>query len=361
MRRFGALAIGCWLALATARAEPGEILRHLRHGIAVTHWFRFPPDLAPQAMLDYLSGAQLRSLRAAGFDHVRLPVQPELLWDGARIDPARVALLARIAAKVQRAGLAVLVAMAPYRWQLERENDAARLHATWEAVAPALKPLDPGLLVVEPASEPVFANDAAGWDRLQAALLARVRQTLPAVTVMLTGADWGGVGGLLALRPVDDPNVLYSVHFYEPPVLTALGAFEPGLDHAALAHLPFPVRDAGLCGNALPRSDSRTVAVAAWYCAGRWDEAALAARLGAAARWAEGHRARVQLGEFGASAGLRPEARLAWLRSVANSAAESGFGWTEWGLDDTMGFDLRLPQTGDLILEPALLAALGLR
>ena len=57
---------------------------------------------------------------------------------------------------------------------------------------------------------------------------------------MLTGADWGSVRGLLALRPEPDRNVIYSFHLYEPPELTALGAYRPGLDTAAMARLAVP-------------------------------------------------------------------------------------------------------------------------
>ena len=40
--------------------------------------------------------------------------------------------------------------------------------------------------------------------------------------------------------PDPDPNVVYSFHLYEPAELTALAAYRPGLDSAALARLPFP-------------------------------------------------------------------------------------------------------------------------
>jgi hypothetical protein len=39
----------------------------------------------------------------------------------------------------------------------------------------------------------------------------------------------------LALTPVSDPNVIYSIHFYVPTELTALAAYRAGLDRAALA------------------------------------------------------------------------------------------------------------------------------
>ena len=88
---------------------------------------------------------------------------------------------------------------------------------------------------------PVFAGAPRAWQALQDDALATVRAALPGATVILTGADWGGIDGLVGLRPVADPNVIYSFHFYEPSELTALAAYRPGLDRAALAPLlPFP-------------------------------------------------------------------------------------------------------------------------
>ena len=99
----------------------------------------------------------------------------------------------------------------------------------------------------EVLNEPVFPGDPAGWAALQHVVLAEIRQALPQATVVLTGHDWGSIGGLLALVPESDPNVIYSFHLYDPAELTSLAAYRPGLDRGALARLPFPVTDRTAC------------------------------------------------------------------------------------------------------------------
>ena len=107
-----------------------------------------------------------------------------------------------------------------------------RLLATWHTLAPLLRRFDPATTFPEVLNEPVFAGDPAAWAELQHEALTAIRSVLPANTIVLTGADWGSIAGLLSLAPEADPNVIYSIHLYEPAELTALGAYRPGLDAA---------------------------------------------------------------------------------------------------------------------------------
>jgi endoglucanase len=190
--------------------------------------------------------------------------------------------------------------------------------------------------------------------------LAAIRAVLPGNTVVLTGADWGSVGGLLALPAEADSNVIYSFHIYEPAELTALGAYRSGLDATAMARLPFPVEDiAGCAGVARTTANESTAALIRFYCAQRWDSAAVARRIGEAGAWGRRNHVRVIAGEFGASKRLNEPARLAWLSAVTNACMQQGIGWALWGYDDSMGFALRPP--AERHLDALLLAALGLR
>ncbi len=254
-----------------------------------------------------------------------------------------------------------MVDLQPATWHLEASaTDRLRLVSTWKLLARALAGLDQATLFPEVLNEPVFADDPAAWEALQAETLAAIRQSLPTATAVLTGGRWGGVDGLLALHPVADPNVVYSVHFYEPMELTALAAYRPGLDQAALARLPFPAGDAAHCRDRLAGADATTGAVGGWYCGGGWDAAHIGARLDAVAGWARAHDAAVWLGEFGATRQLNQDARLAWLRAVRNAAEARHIGWALWGYEDVMGLGVPVPPGLRPALDRGTLAALGL-
>jgi hypothetical protein len=326
----------------------------LSRGVNLTHWFRFPPSRAPAALAAYLSDVALADMRAAGFDFVRLAIDPAVVGDV----PGRTVLL-RAIRRIQRQGLAVVVSPHPQGWHLEA--DAAPILAFWQALAPALRPLDPARTVPEVLNEPVFPGDPAAWAALQHRLLLTIRHALPNSTVVLTGADWGSIGGLLALAPEADRNVLYSFHLYDPPELTSLAAWRPGLDRAALARLPFPASDAAACDATVARAaDTATRDLMHAYCHYGWDAARLGARIGRAAAWARRHGVWLLAGEFGASAALNAPARLTWLKTVRQALETGGIGWALWGYDDSMGFAITPPPRLRPGLDRSVLAALGL-
>ncbi len=235
MMRFLAALLA--FALLSGAAHADALPAVLRRGINITNWFRFPPSRDPAALRGYLDDAAMAGLRRAGFTFVRLPVQPELL-----AAPGVPAALAEAMARLERHGLAVIVTLHPGDWHLETDaGDRARLVAFWRSLAPLLRRFDPAMTFPEVLNEPVFADSPGTWASLQHQTLLEIRAVLPVNTVILTGADWGSIAGLLALVPETDPNVVYSFHLYDPAELTALGAYRAGLDAAAMARLPFPV------------------------------------------------------------------------------------------------------------------------
>jgi endoglucanase len=340
------------LTLLAAAGEPPSAA--LRRGINITNWFRFPPSRAPAALHGYLSDAALDELKHAGFTFVRVPVQPDLL----RTPDA----LADAVARVQRHGLAVVVALFGTGWHPETDPaDRAKLLATWRSLAPLLRRFDPTATFPEVLNEPVFAGDPGAWAGLQHEAVVAIRAALPANPIVLTGADWGSVRGLLSLIPEPDPNLIYSFHLYDPAELTALGAYRPGLDAGSMARLPFPATDQAACRAAADTArDPPTANLMRFYCSQRWDAEKIAARIAEAGAWGQLHHVAVIAGEFGAAQRLNLSARLAWLTAVREACERQSLGWALWGYDDSMGFALHPPSERQR-LDPELLGALGLK
>ncbi|WP_428486037.1 glycoside hydrolase family 5 protein [Rhodopila sp.] len=353
--------IGRWLLLlllAQVHAVRAQQPVSLSHGINITGWFRFPVSRQPAALAGYMTDQALADLRRAGFDFVRLAIDPAVV-----ASPADRAVLIQAIRRIQRQGLVVVVSPHPQDWHLETQPaDRDRLRDFWRDLAPALQPLDPDRTVPEVLNEPVFPNDPAGWAALQHQVLLDIRQVLPRQTVVLTGQDWGSINGLLALTPEADQAVLYSFHFYDPAELTSLAAYRPGLDRTSLARLPFPATDRTACeATASLTSDAATGDLMRYYCALHWDAARIDAAFEQAADWARQHQVRLLAGEFGASIQLNPSARLAWFRTVRDGLAAHGIGWALWGYDDVMGLAVSRPPGPRPSLDRDLLAALGLQ
>ena len=343
------IAVSLVLVLSAA-AE--ELPPRLAHGINITNWFRFPPNRAPDALRAYLSDTDVRRIKAAGFSFIRLPVHAELATSPA---------LADAIARLQRQRLATVVVLFAADWQLETNPaDRNRLIAAWQALAQMLKRFDPQLTYPEVLNEPVFARVPTDWAELQHRVLLTIRSILPVNTVILTGADWGSIDGLLSLAPEADPNVIYSFHFYEPAELTALGAYRNGLDTNDMARLPFPVAEVPPCETiAVAVHDAPTADLMRFYCRQRWDETKVAARIALAGAWARQHHVVVIAGEFGASRRLNAAARIAWLNATRIACEQQRIGWALWGYDDSMGFGKRPPHDPSR-LDDSTLRALGL-
>jgi endoglucanase len=331
--------------------EPAGARAHLGQGVNITNWFRYPASQDPVTLAGYLRDAAMVDLRRAGFDFVRLAIDPNL----PGLVPAEVAAIQRL----ERAGFSVIVSPHAHDWHLE--SDPAPLLRFWRTMAPRLRGLNPDRTVPEVLNEPVFPHDPAGWAALQHQVLGVIRAALPKMTVVLTGQDWGSVGGLLALAPELDRNVIYSFHFYDPAELTSLAAWQPAADPAAFARLPFPVGDADACRSAGGAVDgSESAKMIDWYCRQHWDAGRVAEPISRAAAWARQHGVTLVAGEFGASTRLNRASRLAWISAARAAFGAEGIGWALWGYDDSMGFGVPRPPPVRPVLDAGVLAALNM-
>src|SRR5262249_27237245 len=78
----------------------------------------------------------------------------------------------------------------------------------------------PSRVAFEPLNEPPQECTSADWPALQLRIVRAARNAAPRHTLILTGACGSMIAGLEELQPVDDPNVIYTFHFYEPYVFS---------------------------------------------------------------------------------------------------------------------------------------------
>jgi hypothetical protein len=297
-----------------------------------------------------------------GFRVVRLAVDPKYLHRRASPGALNPAVLADLDSAVDRLlahDIAVIVTPFPHdRRLLEDSARAAGFVRFWEALARNLSTRDPDRVFLEVVNEPTFFRAPDAWLKLQGPLLAAMRRGAPRHTLITSGPFWSSIPGLLRLSPVPDPNVVYTVHFYQPHAFVYQGLAWAG--EAGLHDLPYPA-DSARCAGAVRRlADSAAAAKGRRYCAGRWDAAALGAAFDKVERWGRTHGVPVFLGEFGATCGAPKQDRLAWLRDVRTALERRRIGWALWAWDDCFGLNARHAADGRLVLDADVLGALGL-
>ena len=385
------LLLGLWLHM-TAPAAAIELRRGLNLDIWV-EWLPVETMLARDGFLDtfpdwrrYVPEDRLAELRANGFDFVRLPIEPGpllALGPGER----RSTLLAQVVETVEQlheAGLAVivdlhLVSRPGQRFGAEAVLGEPHAFAAYlelvDALGRSLDGLDPTRTAFEPMNEPNHDCDAVErgravlWPPMLERLHATARSAAPDLPLVLSGACWGHAQGLVVLDPnlIDDANVIWSFHSYEPFLFTHQGAEWLTIAERYLAEVPYPpsrltsaaidrlARAAADRARGAHRARDFRYRLEAYRRAG---DAVAAAPIALVADWADRHgipRHRLLLGEFGA---MPADGRLQLLADKRRAAEAAGIAWAVWSWGDAMAIT-----TGGTVrqLDPAVLEALGLR
>lgn len=400
-------SIAFGLASAAACALPAvpslAAVPRLRRGINLHHLLNWPLIRTVAGRVDYIwppfrdaghqiADAELALLKSAGFDFIRLTVDPSIFIASAG---ERWPILAEgtqaLVRRLLGAGFAVIfdlhpVAVNPTYAPLALVAPGATVFDAYvEMVARVAKMLAeiaaPGL-IFELMNEPWIESikDAPRWQAMLERLHASARSTAPKLPLMLTGLAWSSAGALMQLdtRPFRGSEVFYTFHYYDPHDFTHQGV--KGDDAQYLSNVPWPL-ERGAIPAVMERAQTRLQAAPGGE-AGRQraqvlteklltDMAAkghgpqrIAADLEAVARWADGAgiaRERVVLGEFGCVVSaygqpLGPD-RLAWIRSVREAAEKTGFGWAYWAYKGYGGMELIRPGGA---IEGELRIALGL-
>jgi hypothetical protein len=340
---------------------PDSRLARLAQGVNISRWFWYPEGVVPDDhhYLNYVSNEALAAIRAAGFRHVRLPIEPKDVFnpaDPANLDGRLLAFLDLAIDRLVAADLAVIVDI--HNWDqdlgVQITGDSAVLDAyaaMWRALAAHLNRTNPEMVFLEVMNEPFDVNP--GWPAAQQVIAAAMREGAPNHTIIVGGAQWNGIDGLLAMEALPDPNIIYNFHFYEPHIFTHQGAVWSG-NMGYLRGIPYPADDR--C-QWLPQFGNDLDGWVQSYCnTERWDGSVMDARIRLAVDWAQQRGVRLIANEFGVMPTAPYADRLYWFADAVAIFQFYGIGWTIWGYDDGFGVDNQPNQQ----IDQGILQAIGL-
>jgi endoglucanase len=381
----------------------------VRRAVNIAQWFTWPRYEAPPRIgimwPPYKETPRppdlqdLKALKRAGFDTVRLPVDPApfFVFQGTQREQV-YRILFEALDRIQAAGLNVIVDLHPNSRHPEwgqhaviRAIDAPAflgLSAVVEEMARRLSRYGPERVALELINEPRLkckGEEQSRWELMLDVLVKRARAAAPDLVLVVTGACISSLDGLLAMNAgrIADRNLIYTFHFYEPFTFTHQGAaFIPWPDKY-LDEVPWPAgarpieeplqKIEGHVANA-PNLDGAARFKASlgarlnlqkFYASGAGRDL-IARRFAQVADWAKTHDippSRILIGEFGVlrkngrAPGALCEDRMRWLGDVRQEAENIGFAWAYFSYDGP--FALLLDE-GARKLDPAVLTALGL-
>ncbi len=325
----------------------GERIATLSRGFNLTGWMDGETPRRPDERV-------LAGLRARGFTHIRLPVTPERLLAAfsSRGDVAlRLVELDTAVDTLTGLGFGVSIDLHP-------GDRLGRLHASepdrgfelinglWRLLAQRHAGRSPDRLFFEVLNEPTIA--AALWNNQGPRLVETIRRQAPNHTIIYGPANYQQIAALLDLQPLDDPNVVYAVHFYEPMVFTHQGLDWSNDPLRFLHGVPFPASltdpaIAGLIDGLLLRGRDEAAGLLKSQLRLPWTEDRIAGIVARAANWAECHRRPVIVNEFGVLGWkAAPSDRARWIAAVRRAAEAHCMGWAHWDYADGFGFVRRV-------------------
>lgn len=246
-------------------------------------------------------------IKKAGFQHVRVPTK----WSAHAAAEAPYTIEAAFFARIdwvldeaEKAGLAVVLNVHHYdEMDKDPDHDLDRLIGLWKQIAARYRNR-PASLYFELMNEPHDKlNDEGKWNACIEPLLKAVREMNPTRPVIVGGAWWNGIWAVLKLKLPDDPNLIVTVHCYNPHEFTHQGA-------------PWAKDSEKWLG----RKWSGTPEELKKMC----DELDIAVAYG------KEHKRPIYLGEFGAFEKADMASRAAWTKTLAREAEARGWSWAYW-------------------------------
>jgi endoglucanase len=380
--RVFALVLAVFTAAGPARAQQAP---ELHRGLNLSSWLANAPRQP-------VFGRDFTLIKQAGFDHVRLPFNPEyygfkLTPDGGNVTHVDFIALDRAIAMADQYGLPVILDIHPsgeFVDTLEQYPWAeTEFIALWKGIAERYKSYSSTSLVFELLNEPQYYKSEARWTKLTERLLPVIRAQSPKRLVIIGAPHGSDIDALPFLQTTDDPYVIYAFHFYEPYLVTHQG-IHMGFDKKMIRYfraMPFPSALATKPASAYaPSAPDPAEAQNEFqdYFTTPWDADHVTTRIHVAQDWAAQHHVRVLCGEFGVLRNhIDAASRYRWISAARSAMDADGIGWELWDYADLFGVavpigatstdpvdgSVRLvdPDRGSRAFEPAAIKALGLK
>lgn len=329
------------VAVVESVAEPAEVAGFKVHrGVNVSHWLSQSQDRGAERAAK-VTAADFANIKALGFDHVRLPIDEEQLWDeaGSQQTEAFELLHDGIRWSLEN-DLRVIVDLhivrshhfnSPDSRQLWDDPEAqAKFLDLWKQLSAELHEYPLDSVAYEPLNEAV-AEDSEDWNKLINQVIGALRELEPERVIVMGSNRWQTAGTFPDLQiPADDPNIILSFHFYTPmPVTHYTAPWTP------LASYEGPIVYPGQAIDEAEYEDmDETLLKAVEEHNGNFDRATLEAIMLPAIEVAKAANLPLYCGEFGAFPPAPLGVREAWYRDMISIFEEHGIAWAHWNYND---------------------------
>ncbi|MDR1719087.1 MAG: cellulase family glycosylhydrolase [Dysgonamonadaceae bacterium] len=328
-------------------------------GFNLSEWFQ---SSNPQSIaFNRFTKKDFQDIKNLGCDVIRLPINLHRMTSGApdyTIDPLLYRFLDQAVDWAEELGLNLILDNHSTSSTVESVEEP--LLKIWPQMAAHYRTRSTKVLY-EVLNEPIM--NTTDWAPLQEKVVEAIRAIDQVHTIIVSGGDWGGINGLKDLAVLDDDNLLYSFHYYDPMLFTHQAASFTTPPATALVGVPFPYDPSRM--PPLPAS------LAGTYFANYYEDYVNTGQITSLTNVIN-HLAKVIIpqkgnirffcGEFGVyNVGAPEEDRRLWHQTVASCFAENAIPWIMWGYRGSFGIFVKgSEEMVEYDINPALAEALAL-
>lgn len=307
----------------------------IARGVNISHWLSQSRRRGQQRR-SYFTEKDVKLIASLGYDHIRLPVDEEQLWDeDGNKEKEAFELLHNAIRWSGDNNLKVVVDLHILRSHHFNEKDKPlwtdpkaqdKFFQLWRDLSSELKKYPVSLVAYELMNEPV-ADNPEDWNKLVEKAVKVVRRAEPDRKIVIGSNKWQSVNTFDQLRiPEGDRNIILSFHFYTPMLIThykaswsGVGKYEGPVNYPGQLVDPKEIEK-------LPKDISRIVR----GNNGVYNRDVLRKLLEKPLEVSKKHNLPLYCGEWGCYRAAPREARLAWYKDVRSILEENNIAWANW-------------------------------
>ena len=334
---------------------------NFKRGVNISHWLSQSKKRGADRE-NYFTEADVKAVAEAGFDHIRLPIDEEQLWDEAgNKDPVAFGLLHDALGWAKKYDLQTLVDLHIVRAHHFLDESPAlftdpkaqeKFGGLWRQLSAELIKYPVEDVAYELLNESV-AKDHDDWNKVYRIAYDVVRQNEPNRVIFLGPNRWQNPEYFEYLDvPEGDPNIVLSYHFYKPMPITHYEASwtTTANYHGPIAYPGFAIDVKDTIG--LKQEDLVDIKQ---YIGEHFDREKLESMMVKAFEAAEKYDLPLYCGEFGAYKNAPDDIRFRWYQDVISILAEHDVAWAAWDLKGSFAVfeedDLSLKIPKDILFQ----------
>lgn len=307
----------------------------IKRGVNISHWLSQSGRRGAEREVFFTSD-DVEKIAGFGYDHIRLPIDEEQMWDEDGNKETRAfELLHAAIGWANESNLRVIVDLHIIRshhfnvpenplWTDRAEQ--LKFVELWRQLSGELKEYPLDMVAYELMNEAV-ADDPDDWNRLVAETMVAIRELEPERKIVIGSNRWQSVNTFPDLViPGNDPHIILSFHFYEPFLLTHHKASWTHIrDYDGPVNYPgLSVDPANLEG--LSEDLKRTIGNHNHV----YTKESMEEMIGIPLQYAKERNLPLYCGEWGSLPTVPQEMRLQWYADVREILEKHEIAWANW-------------------------------